>query len=106
MTKDEFDERQAKLRFEYSCRKTAIEEEYVSANRVAKPGDIVCDNFGKSIKVNEVRYSMYSGKYPSIYYYGVVLTKKGEPNKRGETFSIYQERIATVNGEKVDVTIN
>ena len=28
MTKDEFDERQAKLRFEYSCRKTAIEEEY------------------------------------------------------------------------------
>jgi len=55
---------------------------YAKENQKYQIGDVLKRKSGDAIKVDKVKYGCPFGNYePQAHYYGVLLTKKGEPRK-------------------------
>lgn len=69
---------------------------FISENAKFKVGDIIMD-CGHTILVDEIKPSRFAiDDCPNIYYMGKVLTKKLEPNKRGERVSVFESNAILV----------
>lgn len=103
MTPEDYKQRYNILTDNYNHSVRNLELDYVRQCSIAKVGDVIEATYGEKIKVNEVNIGMrWNGGHstpPPICYIGVWLTKKGEPNKRGETRCVSESQIAKVNGE-------
>lgn len=93
MTKQELNARIKAIELEADRQKHLVYKQYVSENAKYKIGDIVSDS-SDTIRVEQVSFSLF--REISIFYWGPVLTKKGEPRKNGERRAVYEERI--ING--------
>lgn len=100
MTKQEFDNRNTELYAEYKRKRNALLQEYVMSNARAKIGDTITDKHGHSIIVKYIGIAEYYGS-EIIYYNGVKLNKNGQPNKKGDTETIYDERLTSINGNLI-----
>lgn len=90
MTKQELNAKIKAIELEADRQKNLAYKQYVAENAKYKVGDVVRDATD-AIRVEQVRFSVYRNL--SIYYWGVLLTKKGVPRKDGERRAIYEERI-------------
>lgn len=106
MTAEEYKERYKILTDNYNQSILNLEKDYVRETSIAKVGDVIKETYGKVIKVENVRIGMrFSPNHetpPPINYIGVLLTKKGEPNKRGEKYCISETQIAELNGVAIN----
>lgn len=91
MTKEELKERIAAIDRLAVMRKKMAYFEYVRTNAKHKIGDIVGDATD-IIRVESISFTEHNGNI-LIYYYGPLLTKKGEPRKGGEQRAVYEDRI-------------
>jgi len=93
MTKEELKEKIAAIDRLAKTQKNAAFYEYVRTNAKHKIGDIVGDATD-IIRVESISFTEYHGDI-SIYYYGPLLTKKGEPRKDGAKRSVFEANIKT-----------
>lgn len=91
MTNEEMKQKIAHIERVALLQKKAIYREFVESNAKYKIGDIVGDD-SDIIRVEQIAYSIYHGDI-SIYYYGPLLTKKGEPRKDGAKRAVYESVI-------------
>lgn len=92
MTQEELKEKIAAIDRLATTQKKAAFFEYVRTNAKHKIGDIVSDS-SQTIRVEKIEFSVYGRNDVSIYYYGPMLTKKGEPRKDGQKCAVWEERI-------------
>lgn len=92
MTQEELKEKIAAIDRLAATQKKAAFFEYVRTNAKHKIGDIVSDS-SQTIRVEKIKFSVYGRNDVSIYYYGPMLTKKGEPRKDGQKCAVWEERI-------------
>lgn len=95
MTKEELKEKIAAIDRLAKTQKNAAFFEYVRTNAKHKIGDIVSDSL-QTIRVEQIKFSVssdYGQNDVSIFYYGPMLTKKGEPRKDGQKCAVWEERI-------------
>ena len=90
MTKEELNTKINAIELEADRQKHLAYKQYVAENAKYKIGDVVRDATD-TIRVEQVSFSVY--RDISIFYWGVLLTKKGVPRKDGERRAIYEERI-------------
>ena len=90
MTKQELNAKIKAIVSEADRQKHLAYKQYVAENAKYKIGDVVRDATD-TIRVEQVSFSVY--RDISIFYWGVLLTKKGVPRKDGERRAIYEERI-------------
>lgn len=90
MTKQELNEKIKAIELEADRQKHLAYKQYVAENAKYKIGDVVRDAT-VAIRVELVGFSIF--RDISIFYWGVLLTKKGVPRKDGERRAIYEERI-------------
>lgn len=88
MTKEEMMRRIMLVESEARAKKDAIRKEYAESASMFRVGDIVSDG-GCTIRVEEISLHGES----SIMYYGVMLTKAGKPNTRGEKRAVFESCI-------------
>lgn len=93
MTNEEMKQKIAHIERVALLQKNAVYREFVSSNAKYKIGDIIGDATD-IIRVESISYSEYHGNI-SIYYYGPLLTKKGEPRKDGEKRAVFESNIKT-----------
>lgn len=109
MTDEEYKERYKILTDNYNQSVLNLEKDYVRETSIAKVGDVIKETYGKSIKVESVRIGMrFSPTHqtpPPINYIGVLLTKKGVPNKRGEKYCMNEKQIVELNGVAINKSI-
>ena len=87
MTNEEKKQKIAQIERVALLQKKAVYREFALSNAKYKIGDIVGDATD-IIRVESISYSEYCGDI-SIYYYGPLLTKKGEPRKDGAKRAIF-----------------
>ena len=92
MTQEELKERLAAIDRQSALQKKAAYFEYVKDNAKYKIGDVVSDETD-TIRIERIDFNIFATGVVSIYYWGVMLTKKGEPRKDGQKRAIYEERI-------------
>jgi hypothetical protein len=92
MTKEVYDKKWMKIKMSFEAAKEELYREFAYANNPYKIGDIVTDHMG-TIKIEKIKIYLGLGTYPQCVYFGVELTKKGEPNKRGNKRSVYQSNL-------------
>lgn len=92
MTQEELKEKIAAIDRLAATQKKAAYYEYVAANAKHKIGDVVSDN-SDTIRVEKIAFNIKGSVEVSIYYWGVMLTKKGEPRKDGQKRAVWEERI-------------
>lgn len=92
MTQEELKERLAMIDRQSALQKKAAYFEYVKDNAKYKIGDVVSDETD-TIRIERIDFNIFGVGTVSIYYWGVILTKKGEPRKDGQKRAIYEERI-------------
>lgn len=90
MTKQELNAKIKAIELESDRQKHLAYKQYVAENAKYKIGDVVRDATD-TIRIEQVSFSLY--RDISIFYWGVLLTKKGVPRKDGERRAIYEERI-------------
>ena len=88
MTKEEMMQRIMLVESEARAKKDAIRKEYAESASMFRVGDIVSDG-GCTIRVEEISLHGES----SIMYYGVMLTKAGKPNARGDKRAVFESCI-------------
>ena len=93
MTNEEMKQKIAHIERVASLQKNAVYREFVLSNAKYKIGDIVGDSTN-IIRVESISYSKYPGGI-EIYYYGPLLTKKGEPRKDGAKRAVFESNIKT-----------
>lgn len=93
MTKEELKEKIAAIDRLAETKKRAAYYEYARTNAKHKIGDIVGDATD-IIRVESISFNVYYGDV-SIYYYGPLLTKKGEPRKNGAKRAVFESNIKT-----------
>lgn len=93
MTNEEMKQKIAHIERVASLQKKAVYREFVLSNAKYKIGDIVGDATD-IIRVESISYSEYHGDI-AIYYYGPLLTKKGEPRKDGAKRAVFESNIKT-----------
>ena len=91
MTYEEMKQKVAHIESVAELQKKAVYREFVGTNAKYKIGDIVGDD-SDTIRVETISYSVFHGAI-SIYYYGPLLTKKGEPRKDGAKRAVYESVI-------------
>lgn len=93
MTQEELKEKIAAIDRFAATQKKAAFFEYVRTNAKHKIGDVVSDS-SQTIRVERIEF-VYSrdSDNVSIYYYGTMLTKKGEPRKNGQKCVVWEDRI-------------
>jgi hypothetical protein len=94
MTQEVYDKKWMEIKISFEAAKNALYKEFAYANNPYKIGDIVSDNLG-TIKIEKIKVYLGLHIYPQCVYFGVELTKKGEPNKRGNKRTVYQSIIKT-----------
>ena len=86
------------------CRKMLqkLWNDYAIEHNPVKIGDVI--NVGAdNIKVDKIWVAQIRERaHPFCVYSGPLLTKKGEPYKRGERRDVFQGAIKTINGEAID----
>lgn len=92
MTQEELKEKIAAIDRLAATQKKAAYFEYVKENAKYKIGDVVSDETD-TIRIERIDFNIFATGVVSIYYWGVMLTKKGEPRKDGQKRAIYEERI-------------
>lgn len=95
MTKEELKVKIAAIERMAATQKEYAFSEYVRTNAKHKIGDIVSDSW-QTIRVEQIKFSVlsdYGRNDVSIFYYGPMLTKKGEPRKDGQKCAVWEERI-------------
>lgn len=92
MTQEELKEKIAAIDRLAATQKKAAYYEYVRTNAKHKIGDVVSDN-SDTIRVETIEFSVSGKNDVSIFYYGTMLTKKGEPRKDGQKCAVWEERI-------------
>lgn len=93
MTHEELKQKIAYIERVSEFQKKAVYREFVESNAKYKIGDIVGDATD-IIRVEEISY-YESRNVISIYYYGPLLTKKGEPRKDGAKRAVFECNIKT-----------
>lgn len=93
MTYEEMKQKIAAIDRLAATQKKAAYYEYVRTNAKHKIGDIIGDETD-IIRVESISYSEYHGDI-SIYYYGPLLTKKGELRKDGAKRAVFESNIKT-----------
>ena len=88
MTKEELKEKIAAIDRLADTAKKAACLEYVQTNAKYKIGDIVGDS-ADTIRIESIKFTGLRGDI-LIYYYGPVLTKKGEPRKDGAKRAVFE----------------
>lgn len=101
MDKNTYKERYYEMTRRHDKEIDELRKEYINSIKCANIGDIVTDKRGKSIIVDEVKYTLDDSYYPKPIYRGLWLTKKGLPNVKGEGTNIYHEYIVSVNGKNI-----
>ena len=91
MIKEELKEKIAAIDRLAATQKEAVYFEYVRTNAKHKIGDIVGD-LTDIIRVESISFTEFHGDI-SIYYYGPLLTKKGEPRKNGTKRAVFESAI-------------
>lgn len=92
MTHEEMKQKIAHIERVSALQKKAVYREFVESNAKYKIGDIVGDATD-IIRVESISYE-YHGEI-SIFYYGPLLTKKGEPRKDGAKRAVFESNIKT-----------
>lgn len=92
MDEQEYMDKLREICLEYDTKKKALVKEFALSNNQVKAGDVVKDKLG-AIEVTAVSIGWTSAGLPCCVYLGKILTKKGVPNKRGETRAIYQGNV-------------
>jgi hypothetical protein len=94
MKEQEYKDKLKELEEKFIMDKKSLAKEYAFSNALLRVGENASSNT-ETIKIDHIKYSMGSfGSLPEVVYYGVLLTKKGEPNKRGERAGIHQSHLA------------
>lgn len=93
MTNEEMKQKIAHIERVASLQKKAVYREFVLSNAKYKIGDIVGDSTD-IIRVESISFTEFHGDI-SIYYYGPLLTKKGEPRKDGAKRAVFEANIKT-----------
>ena len=93
MTKEELKEKIVAIDRLAVTQKNAAYYEYVRTNAKHKIGDIIGDSTD-IIRVESISFNVFHGDI-SIYYYGPLLTKKGEPRKNGAKRAVSEANIKT-----------
>lgn len=95
MTEQEYHKEKLELKKQFELKEFELKIKYAIQFKTNNVGDVVTN--GKvSIVVDSIKVTMkYYSNLPELIYYGVELTKKGFPNKRGERNTIYQSEIQT-----------
>ena len=102
MTKEEYHKEIEKLNKDYNDKVRQVDLEYAKERVIAKVGDIIVSNTGKSVEVTEfVLYRRYYGGMPYLSYQGYILTKKGTRRKKLEMTQYAPSQIVSVNGKEV-----
>lgn len=91
MTHEEMKQKVARIERVAESQKKAVYLEFAESNAKYKIGDIVGNSYD-TIRVETIAYTIFHGKV-SIYYYGPLLTKKGEPRKDGAKLAVYESAI-------------
>jgi hypothetical protein len=93
MTQYEYQLKLNQINKDHQIRLRFLASDFAESNNPHKIGDIVKDTIG-FIKIEQIQFTLGGGKYlPECVYTGIELTKKGEPNKRGNKRTIYQSNI-------------
>ena len=92
MTQEEYKSKLNEINKDYELKLKSLDKDYAFSNNPFKIGDIVTDHIG-SIKIEEIKAYLSRFPYPCCVYYGIELTKKGEPYKKGTKRKIYQSNI-------------
>jgi hypothetical protein len=94
MTQEEYKSKVNEINNDHQEKLRLLAKEYAYSNNPYSIGDIVTDPVG-SIKIEQIKYQKGSiwSSFPSCIYFGIELTKKGEPNKRGNKRSVFQSNI-------------
>lgn len=93
MTVEEMKQKIAHIERVASLQRKAVYREFVLSNVKYKIGDIVGDATD-IIRVESISYSEHRGEI-SIFYYGPLFTKKGEPRKDGAKRAVFESNIKT-----------
>jgi hypothetical protein len=94
MTQEVYLEKMMQIDRSYKAAKDELYKEFAYANNPYKIGDIVTDRIG-TVKIEKIQIYLGLHTFPQCVYTGVELTKKGEPNKKGNKRSVYQSNIKT-----------
>lgn len=92
MTQEELKERLAMIDRQSALQKKAAYFEYVKDNAKYKIGDVVSDETD-TIRIERIYFNIFAPGVVSIYYYGTMLTQKGEPRKDGKKCAVWEDRI-------------
>ena len=93
MTYEDYKKELDIIKKEARAKEDALIIKYSNSNNPHKIGDVVADNIG-SIVIDKIKCCR--GGKPCAIYYGVELTKNGQPNKRGDRRMIYQSNLITI----------
>ena len=93
MTYEDYKKELDLIKKDAAAKEDALIIKFVNSNNPHKIGDVVTDNIG-SIIIDKIKCSR--GATPCAVYYGVELTKKGQPNRRGERRGIYQSDLIAI----------
>lgn len=91
MTNEEMKQKIAHIERVAELQKKAVYREFAESNAKHKIGDIVGDNTD-TILVEKISYTVFHGDI-SIFYYGPLLTKKGETRKDGAKRAVFESVI-------------
>jgi len=91
MTKEEYEKARADLARKQLNEQVALARSYAESNNVVKIGDTISDHIGGMI-VDRIESPRFINE-PQCMYYGIELTKQGEPMKRQSGRAIFQKNI-------------
>ncbi len=86
MTDEEYLSKMKEIEREFEVKKKILRSQYLELNKKFSVGMDI-GNGEKAIRITKVYNSVTYSKIPQIYYQGILLTKKMEPNKRGDSYS-------------------
>ena len=92
MTKEDLRKKIEEIELSAAMKKRAVYIQFVKDNAKYKVGDIVADST-ETIRVECISYHIARDFDVSIYYYGPLLTKKGEPRKDGSKRAVFESAI-------------
>lgn len=107
MSIEEYREKQDALQAEYTNKRKELEAQFAKENAIAKVGSVIKGNRGNELfLVKEVKpstsYDKFGRALPSCIYIGQICNKVGVVDKNKRYYSILQQYVTEVDGEKVN----
>ena len=94
MDKEEFHTEIARLKAEHENAVKVLRNKYAKGNSSVKVGDVVEDHIGR-IVVDSIRIGLSTDDLPQCVYFGLELTKKGQPRKDSKKRVAWQCNLLT-----------